>query len=487
MNRFLAGLAGLLLLQAGALALAAAEAASVRVTTAVELQAAAAQARPGTVVVLADGVWRDADLRVVATGTAAEPVTVRAETPGGVVLSGRSRLRLAGSYVEVKGLIFRDGGLPDQDVIEFRGDSRSPAEHCRLSECAIVDYNAAVPDRDTRWVSLYGRQNRVDHCRFSGKTNGGATLVVWVSTSPNEHRIDHNLFGPRPPLGKNGGETIRIGTSDVSMHESQTVVEFNLFDACNGEIEIVSNKSCGNLYRHNTFLRCEGTLTLRHGNRCTVAGNWFLGQGTKSTGGVRVIGEDHRVVNNYFAELTGTGARSALSFMQGIPDSPLSGYFQVKRAAVLFNTVVNCRSPLEVGVKGDKTTLPPVDCAVANNVISGSQGPLVRLTAVPAGWTWQGNVAWGAVTGLPAEPGVRELDPQLSRDDTGIWRPLPESPLRGAAAGAFPDVSEDIDGQPRPESKDVGCDQLSPTAPPFRPLTPDAAGPSWAEKRAAAE
>ena len=73
--------------------------------------------------------------------------------------------------------------------------------------------------------------------------------------------------------GENGGETMRLGYSYQSMFVSRTTVEDNLFTQCDGEIEIISSKSCENVYRHNTFRDCEGTLTLRHGNRCVVDGN----------------------------------------------------------------------------------------------------------------------------------------------------------------------------------------------------------------------
>ena len=167
----------------------------------------------------------------------------------------------------------------------FRAARRCPCGNT-ATNCAITDGNPPLAETDTKWVSLYGVDNRVDHCYFAGKRNRGTTLVVWLSARPNRHRIDHNHFGPRPPLGVNGGETIRIGTSDGSMHESLTVVEDNLFEACNGEFECVSNKSCGNVYRRNTFRRCTGALTLRHGNRCRIEGNFFLGEGAANAAGV---------------------------------------------------------------------------------------------------------------------------------------------------------------------------------------------------------
>ena len=38
------------------------------------------------------------------------------------------------------------------------------------------------------------------------------------------------------------------------------------FDRCDGEVEIISSKSGGNIYRGNLFLQSRGTLTLRHGD-----------------------------------------------------------------------------------------------------------------------------------------------------------------------------------------------------------------------------
>lgn len=363
-----------------------------------ELTTALGRSQPGDIILMADGTWKDVEIVFDAKGLADKPVTLRARTPGKVILTGRSTLRLAGEYLVVDGLWFKDGFIRDESIIGFRGDSRTLAVNCRLTNCAITDFNPPERKKDYKWCSLYGRSNRVDHCYFAGKNHAGTTLVVWVDGQPNFHRIDHNHFGPRPPLGANGGETVRVGTSDVSMNVSRTLVEENLFERCNGEIEIVSNKSCENVYRNNTFLECAGALTLRHGNRCEVYGNVFIGNGQKNTGGVRVIGEDHRVFSNRFFDLAGQETRAAICLMNGIVNSPLNGYFQVKRALITSNIFARCRQDFVVGYPGEKATLPPVECVITNNVIVTSQenskapsvsmegvGPLWRVTAVQNG------------------------------------------------------------------------------------------------------
>ncbi|NUQ65115.1 MAG: hypothetical protein HUU20_21840 [Pirellulales bacterium] len=99
---------------------------------------------------------------------------------------------------------------------------------------------------------------------------------------------------------------------------------------------IISNKSCENVYRGNTFRGCAGALTLRCGKRCVVEGNFFFGEGKKGSGGVRIIDSDHRVFNNYFADLLGDDYRAALSLMNGDETPEDSWYFPVRHVWIGF-------------------------------------------------------------------------------------------------------------------------------------------------------
>jgi poly(beta-D-mannuronate) lyase len=366
-------------------AVASAAASELPATNPTQLAAALKRVHPGDSIVMAEGTWKDADIVFAAKGTASKPITLRARTPGKVILTGQSHLRIAGDYLVVDGLWFKDGCVKSGSVVEFRGNSKTFATHCRLTNCAITDYNPTDRNIDYKWCSLYGRFNRADHCYFAGKTHAGTTLVVWVGDQPNHHQIDHNHFGPRPPLGFNGGETIRVGTSEVSMNNSRTTVEENLFEQCNGEVEIVSNKSCENVYRRNVFRECAGALTLRHGNRCEVFDNLFLGNGKKNTGGVRIIGEDHRVIGNRFYDLTGKDTRAAVCFVNGIPNSVLHGYFQVKRALVTSNTFAQCANNI-VTYAPEGGTLAPVDCVITNNFMVSAPGEIGRQPGVGPAW-----------------------------------------------------------------------------------------------------
>ena len=455
-----------------------AAAGTVIVNSAAAITAAAATAAPGDTLLLTAGTWTDQRIVFRASGTAQLPIVLRAASYGSVTLTGSSTLRISGTYLIVENLAFQGGASTSGDVIEFRTSSSLLAAHCRLTHSSVINYNPASSATDYKWASLYGSNNRVDYCWFEGKNHSGTTLVVWLAAQPNYHQIDHNYFGPRPDLGVNGGETIRVGTSDWSMYDSFTITEQNLFDRCNGEIEIISNKSCGNVYRYNVFLECKGTLTLRHGNRCSVYGNYFVAHRLSSTGGVRIIGEDHRVFNNYIEGTTGDDLRSGISLMNGIPNSPLNGYYRVQRATVAFNTLVNNSTSITVGAGKDTSkTLPPLDCVIANNVVLSPFAPLITLNDTPQNMTWEGNVVFGATVGLALPPSNRIANPLLTTNPDAPWRLTEPSPARDSAAGIYAFVTDDIDGQPRVSPFDAGADEYSAESVTRTPVSRDQVGP----------
>lgn len=380
------------------------------------LKEALKSAQPGDNLILPEGEWRDAEINFTGKGTKDAPITLKAATPGKTVITGKSTLRIGGEHLVVEGLLFKDPDTSVSDLILFRKDSKNLAQHCRMTNCAIISTLPPAGAQDCRWFGLYGVGHRVDHCSFQGKTGKGTTFVVWLGQEGDgHHQIDHNYFGPREKLGKNGGETIRVGDSKTSMLKAECLVEHNLFEKCNGEVECISNKSCGNIYRENTFLEVGGTITLRHGNGCTVEKNVFIGNEVNGTGGIRIIGEDHIVRGNHLENLTGDEARSGICFMMGIPNSPANRYFQVKRALVADNTFVNCEHSIYIGLNDDPNgILPPVETAISGNQISALKHTLIEAKCALDGITWKGNLFSGKELGIPTTPGIETSEPKIT-------------------------------------------------------------------------
>jgi len=185
------------------------------------------------------------------------------------------------------------------------------------------------------------------------------------------------------------------------------------------------------------------------------------------------------VVNNYFEGLEGTGTRSAITLVEGIPGTPLNGYWQVKRALVAFNTFVDCAQIFEVGnsfgTRG--RVLPPMQVVIANNVAVGRpSAPLITQKDEKPDIRWVGNMYWGTELGMDAHMGLVRKNPMLEQRE-GIFRPSEKSPVIGSAIGRY-GVLSDIDGQIR-DKMDVGCDEYTAGAIQNRPLKPSEVGPAW--------
>ena len=288
------GITALLLVSPNGIAMASAPSldASVLVHSQQEYSDAAKDLQPGDSITLANGVWTDFEILFQGLGTADQPITLTAQTKGGVIISGQSNLRIAGEYLVVSGLVFKNGHTPTDSVISFRKGKAQLANHSRITEIVIDNFSNPERFETDYWVSMFGKHNRFDHNHLEGKRNKGVTMAVRLNTEAsqeNYHRIDHNYFGSRPVLGSNGGETLRVGTSHYSLTNSYTVIENNYFDRCDGEVEIISIKSGSNRVSGNLFYESRGTLTLRHGNDNLIENNIFLGNGVDHTGGIRVI------------------------------------------------------------------------------------------------------------------------------------------------------------------------------------------------------
>ncbi len=426
------------------------------VTTQDEFSRAIDAAAAGETIVLANGEWRDFDMVVSGRGSASAPITVRSQEAGKVILTGQSSLRIGGEHIVVKGLVFRDGYSPRGDVIAFRTDAETLANNVRVTEMVIDRFSK--PDRyeSDYWVSMYGQNNRFDHNHLVGKTNKGVTLAVRLNSEEsrqNNHRIDFNYFGPRPVLGSNGGETLRVGTSHFAEFDSNTLVENNIFDRCEGEVEIISSKSGSNIFHGNLFLQSRGTLTLRHGDGNLVERNVFLGRGRDYTGGIRVINRRQTIRENYMEGLRGTAFSSALGVMNGVPNSPANRYVEVSDAKIERNTIVDA-SRITFGLGADEERSAPISRSIfAGNLLGAvdKDALLVVADADVSGLSRQGNrLLSGQVD--PALAGLGTARSALERAANGLLYPV--------------DPALANTGAPRD----------------LQPVTPDQVGVSWYAK-----
>ena len=336
-----------------------------------ELDLANKNAKPGDTIVLKNGEWKNITIQLDAIGVKNNPIVFKAESQGKVVITGNSKLLLGGSYLIVDGLYFTNGYSGVDAVIKFSINKQKIANNCRVTNTVINDFNNPKRLDENYWVAMYGKNNRIDHCSFLNKKNIGVLLAVILEddrSRTNFHSIDHNYFGFRTPLASNGGEIIRVGVSEHCEFNSNTIIEDNFFEKCDGETEIISIKSCQNIVRKNLFKECQGAVVLRHGNYNTIANNVFLGNDKKGTGGVRVINKGQVIVNNFFYKCKGVDFRSPLSIMNGVPNSPANRYVAVSDAIIANNSFFDCSPISFCEGKSEERSLQPNNVQFLNNL-----------------------------------------------------------------------------------------------------------------------
>ncbi len=123
----------------------------------------------------------------------------------------------------------------------------------------------------------------------------------------------------------------------------------------------------------------------------------FFGGGVDHTGGIRVINAGQTVKNNYMEGLKGTRFGGALVVMNGVPNSPINRYHQVKDAVIENNTIVNSDN-IQLGAGSDtERSAVPVDSTFANNLIA-HQDAIDVFTVYDdmSGVDFNGNLVSGA-------------------------------------------------------------------------------------------
>ncbi len=455
----------------------------------------------GDIVICHNGTYANVTKTLTSSGTAASPVVVYAETTGGVAFSGETSITVSGAYLTFAGFKFDGntaaGGSPATNKSSIL-QLASGSDHCRVTNCMFRNFDAnAVSGNTYYWFMIRGYNHTIEYNSIEGKTTIGASVVFdmpegsGTMSTPRSHLFHFNYMGPRTVIGSNGYEGIRAGVSAQQDYNLASVFEFNYFYRTiygAGEPEAVSNKSSNNVYRYNTFREVRGQIALRHGDGCTVEGNFFFGGGLSDAGGVRVIGQNHLVRNNYFQDVDGSGTTSAISIYKGDSDWPAtddgSGYEVPNNAKVFHNTFVNCNQPLSIG--GGSGTVNPTGVQIRNNVVqsASTDGSVFVLGYSASSIAFSGDIVYHAsgnygVTGISGV--TYGTSPNLALDSTlGYWIPGSSSNVVNAAGNTVPGTGLDIRGLGRPSStKDIGCYEVEASGTGLGPFDREDVGPSY--------
>jgi poly(beta-D-mannuronate) lyase len=436
-------------------------AATYPVTSIAELQTGLSRAVPGDTFILKTGVYTTTEaLTITCAGTADQPIVVTAETVGGVELKGTHGFDIVkpATYIIIRGFNFTHAAGTNT--------IRDGATHVRFTRNT---FHCSGPGAE---LDIAGHDAEVDRNEFRDKTTLGNMVSVTGKDSQVAQRLwlHHNYFHDYANAHGNGAETLRLGRSYYSMSRGDALVEYNLFVRCIGENELITNKSCANTYRYNTFLESPGCqLTLRHGNDCTVYGNYFRG-----TDGLRIFGDRQRVFSNYFEGNT-LGINLGNGGGEVADGAPLTSHDRPDDCLIVFNTLIE--NKVQYAMNGRKNGMGATRTTFANNLIIGG-GTAVKIDGPYPGAIWGGNLLYraGDPGALPADS-VITGDPKLVADAQGVFHVEAGSAAIDAASGDYSFAIVDQDGQPREGKRDIGADELSASPRLARLLTPAEVGP----------
>ena len=455
----------------GVLAVAAVTASTFGATTNVgtlgQLQTAINGAKPGDIVILSNGTYTaSAPITITNIATATAPILIKAQSIGGVTIGGSSSFdfQAPAAWVTVQGFVFTNAG--SQLQIEW-GTS-----HCRLSR-NVIQCTIPAGDKTGLWYAkLAGDDAQFDYNEVRNKNSVGQMLRIEgkvtnsaASNNPIAQRVwvHHNYFHDNIyQNGLNSVETVRWGLGAYSASSGYGLMEYNLFDRCDGDsAEMISNKSCNNTYRFNAFLNnFQNTFKLRESTNCLVYGNYF-----SNTLGLVIWGYSHQIFDNYFisnssAIQIGNGDTNVLTFGDG-------SHVEPRFCVIAFNTLIGNAKQFWMDNSNTQYKYGAQSNTFANNIIVGSAAA-ASFGGTYSNGSWASNLIWNTTVGntspgdMPAGAYAKTNPLVTVPDAYGTLHLQSNSPAIGAAAAGYAVVTVDMDGQPRPDTgKDIGADQFS--------------------------
>ena len=411
-------------------------------------------------------------------------VLIRAETVGSVTLETASITRSQG--ITLQGFVFGPNDastllkvadsknikilrntFDHEDVVDGQSSlvSTGNSEKITIAYNEFLDKNV-ITEEETGEVdgdgNPYYEINSGSYIKFQYDDD--------TESMTKEAHIHHNYFknieayvqtGNTTPEGDSDREAIVFGDSGSQDITTSHVIEYNLFEDCDGENEIMTVKTSGNTFSHNTFLNSMGSLSFRLGHDNTAEYNYFYGTDADAavqyfygttiekvanyqTGGVRIYGENHIVRGNYMENLSGDTWRLPILVDSGdVSDSSNGNSHEAPTNALIEGNILvnNLNGGIQVG--GDKYSIMPSSNTFKDNEVVGDTGNLYFSYAAGDANSWEGNTAYATdsaaveLDGANAGAGITLTDDELlivSDTSTTSLTPLTAEDV-GTAAG----------------------------------------------------
>lgn len=310
-------------------------------------------------VTIKNGTYRDFNCKINCNNK-----IIRSEPK--VYFKGNSYFEVTGSNITFDGFRFKNCSVKNN--FKILGSNN------KILNCHFYDYS----DKFEHLILLQGKYHQIKNCEFYNINHKGLCIFLYrPDDQANYILIENNVFKNRNkvPNENNELEIIRIGTSHKSQSSSNSMIINNLFESCDGEIETISIKSCGNIVGNNSLINCCGSITLRHGNHNIVSLNLIDQKNKEDSAGIRISGDSHLISNNLIKNVKGSGNRGSICLIAGQNSPKLNGYWNVKNTKISNNYIIDCTEGFAIGVKVKSDCVKkPERISIVNNVIALDSG-----------------------------------------------------------------------------------------------------------------
>ena len=204
-----------------------------------------------------------------------------------LTMTGSSTAKLTGSNFAICNLSIL-GGDSSKTISPYVLEIAGPS--IKVINFTLKDYKVKNPDKDYIRVNQSAKNFELHNSLLDGKSVNGVFLRL---DFPNHHIIKQCMFlNFKQTSAGNGGEMIRMATSNFERQEANCLIDHCYFEKCDGDPEVVSIKCSKNTISNCIFKNNRGRLVLRHTHNDTITNNYFDGSG------MRVYGSKHQIIKN---------------------------------------------------------------------------------------------------------------------------------------------------------------------------------------------
>ena len=204
-----------------------------------------------------------------------------------VELKGTSTMKVSGKNYTLSNIHFTDG---DKNFKNSNFFVEIAAENVKLINFSMINVRVNSPDNDYICVKTSAKNFQLFNSSLNGKFNNGVFLRFDFPLNCYVKCCAFQNFNKQST--PNGGEMIRLATSQYEKNEANCVIDQCYFSKCLGDPEVVSVKCSSNTIKNCIFENNDSCkLVLRHAHKVNVNNCYFSGSG------IRVYGTNHTIEN----------------------------------------------------------------------------------------------------------------------------------------------------------------------------------------------